>query len=113
MGLTGVKEMLTKSWYNKRLKLASSVSKCKLPALDPFIRTSGFILWIVTINYSPPKLTPGTILYYFQTSGENVKRFLAWFDKFEGSKDASDSAGSPTGKEEKKIKIDTTGRLIR
>ena len=37
-----------------------------------------------------------------QTSGENVKRFLAWCDKFEGSRDASDSAGSPTGKEEKK-----------
>ena len=30
--------MLTKYWYNKSLKLASSVSKCKLPALDLFIR---------------------------------------------------------------------------
>ena len=84
------------------------------PCLRYVLGTSVFILWIVTINiYSPPKLTPGTILYYFQTSGENVKRFLARCDKFEGSRDASDSAGSPTGKEEKKVKIDTTGRLIR
>jgi len=82
------------------------------PCIRYVLSISVFILWIVPINiYSPPKLTPGTILYYFQTSGENVKRFLAWCDKFEGSRDASDSAGSPTGKEEK-IKIDTTGRLI-
>ena len=63
--------------------------------------------------YSPPKLTPGTILYYFQTSGENVKRFLAWCDKFEGSRDASDSAGSPIQEKKKKIKTDTKGRLIK
>lgn len=106
--------MLTKYWYNKSLKLASSVSKCKLPALHPFIRYISLLsMDCYNKYYSPPKLTPGTILYYFQTSGENVKRFLAWCDKFEGSRDASDSAGSPTGKEEKKIKIDSTGRLIR
>lgn len=82
------------------------------PWLRYVLGTSVFIRWIVTINiYSPPKLTPGTILYYFQTSGENVNRFLAWCDKCEGSRDVSDRAGSPTGKEEK-ITIDTTGRLI-